>query len=82
MPSMTLAIPEDLHQLIRKHNEIRWSEIARRAMWEYANRLNLMDDMLKDSKLTEEDATRIANKVKKGIHKHHMRKLDEASDRH
>lgn len=39
MPSMTLAIPQELHTLIKRHNEIRWSEIARRAMWEYARKL-------------------------------------------
>lgn len=77
---MTLSIPEDLHDLIRKHNEIKWSEIARRAMWEYANKLNLLDELLKESKLTEEDASSIAKNIKKGIHKRHAGKLNETSN--
>ena len=72
MPSMTLSIPDDLHELIKKHNEIKWSEIARRAMWEYANKLNLLDEMLDQSKFTEEDAVEIGKKIKKGIRTRHM----------
>jgi hypothetical protein len=71
MPSMTLSIPDDLHELIKKHNEIKWSEIARRAMWEYANKLNLLDEMLDQSKFTEEDAIEIGKKIKKGIRTRH-----------
>ena len=80
MPSMTLSIPEDLHQILKKHNEIKWSEIARRAMWDYANKLNLLDTMLKNSKLTEEDAVEIGKKIKKGMHKRHMENLNEAGN--
>ena len=69
---MTLSIPDDLHELIKKHNEIKWSEIARRAMWEYANKLNLLDEMLDQSKFTEEDAVEIGKKIKKGIRERHL----------
>ncbi len=67
MPSMTLSIPEDLHSLIKKHNEIRWSEIARRAMWEYARKLQELDRIARKSKMTPEDAAEIGKKVKKAI---------------
>ena len=52
---MTLSIPEDLHQLIKEHNEVRWSEIARRAMWDYAKKLELLDKLTENSELTEVD---------------------------
>ena len=32
MTNMTLAVPEDLHEIMRKHNEIKWSEIARKGI--------------------------------------------------
>jgi hypothetical protein len=71
MPSMTLSIPEELYQLIKEHNEIRWSEIARRAMWDYARKIELLDKLTENSKLTEEDVKELDKKLKKAIHKHH-----------
>ena len=71
MVNMTLAIPEDLHKLIRKHSEIKWSEVARKAMWEHAKRLELMDTLVSKSKLTEKDAEAIGNKIKKEIAQRH-----------
>ncbi len=32
MVNMTLAIPDELHRKIRKHPEVKWSEVARRAI--------------------------------------------------
>ena len=71
MTNTTLAVPEDLHEIMRKHNEIKWSEIARQALWDHARKLELMDKLLAKSKLTEEDAERIGHKIKQGIAKRH-----------
>lgn len=80
MPSMTLAIPEDLHHMIKRHNEIKWSEIARRAMWDYAHKLEMLDKLIEKSQLTEDDVMELDKKIKKGIHKRHMEKLNEVSN--
>lgn len=72
MTTMTLAIPEDLHVLIRKHNQIKWSEIARRAMWDYARKLEIMDKLTIDSELTEEDVMELDKVIKKGLAKHYQ----------
>ncbi len=71
MTNMTLAVPEDLHAIMRKYNTIKWSEIARQALWDQARKLELMDKLLAKSKLTEEDAERIGHKIKHGIAKRH-----------
>lgn len=71
MVNMTLALPEELHTIIKKRNEVRWSEIARKAMWEHAKKLELMDKLVSNSKLTEEDAKTISDKIKKSIAKRH-----------
>lgn len=71
MVNMTLAIPDNLNSLIKKHNEVKWSEIARRAMLEHAKRLELMDKLVSKSKLTEKDIKEIGNKIKIGIAKRH-----------
>ena len=71
MTNMTLAVPEDLHTIMRKYDTIKWSEIARQALWDHARKLELMDELLAKSKLTEEDAERIGHKIKHGIAKRH-----------
>ncbi len=68
---MTLAIPEDLHQTMKEHSEIKWSEIARRAIQEQANKLILMDKILAKSTFTEKDVEELAKKVKRGIAQRH-----------
>ena len=69
MTNMTLAVPEDLHKTMQKHREIKWSEVARQAMWEKARKLELMDKLLAKSTLTEKDALEIGRKIKHGIAK-------------
>jgi len=71
MTNMTLAIPEELHKIIKKHKEIKWTEIARQAMWEQARKLELMDNLLSKSELTEKDALEIGRKIKHEIAKKH-----------
>ncbi len=68
---MTLALPEELHRIISKHKEIKWSEVARQALWEQAKKLELMDKILSKSRLTEEDALEIGRKVNREIAKKH-----------
>ena len=73
---MTLSIPEDLHMLIKKHNEIRWSEIARRAMWDYAKKLEILDAIASKSELTEEDIKELDKKVKKAVFEHYKEYIE------
>ncbi len=71
MTNMTLAIPEELHEIMRKHGQIKWSEVARQALWNEARKMELMDKILKKSKLTEKDALEISRKVNREIAKRH-----------
>lgn len=71
MTNVTLAVPEELHRIMQKHKDIRWSEVARQAMWEKARKIELMDKLLAKSEFTEEDALEIGNKIKQGIAKRH-----------
>lgn len=71
MTNVTLAVSEDLHMIMRKHKDIKWSEVARQAMWEKAKKLELMDKLLAKSELTENDALATGRKIKHGIAKKH-----------
>ncbi len=72
MPNLTLSLPEDVYRVIKTHKEIRWSEIARRSITDYAARLALLDQIAEQSKLTEEDVKVIDDKIKAGILKHYL----------
>ena len=71
MTNMTLAIPEELHSIIKKHKEIKWSEVARQALWSQARKLELMDKILLKSKLTEQDTLEIGREINKGVARRH-----------
>ena len=68
---MTLAVPEDLKKIMEKHKEVKWSEVARNAMWMHANKLEIMEKLVSKSKFTEKDALEIGRKIKEGIAKKH-----------
>lgn len=71
MVNMTLSIPEELHKRMKKFSELRWSEIARKAIEERVNDLEAMEKIVSKSKLTKKDADEIAEKIKRGIAKRH-----------
>ena len=71
MTNMTLSVPEELHKIMKKHSEIKWSEVARQAMWTQARKIELMDKIISKSELTEKDAESIGRKIKHGIAKKH-----------
>jgi len=71
MANLTLAVPEDLQEIMDRHKDVKWTEVARQAMWEKARKLELMDKLLAKSGLTEEDAEEIGHKIKHEIAKRH-----------
>ena len=67
MVNVTLAVPEELHRIMKKHPEIKWSEVARQAIWEYARKLELLNQIASKSKLSEKEALELGETIKKGI---------------
>ena len=43
MTNMTLAVPDELYVIMKKHREIKWSEVARQALWDKAKKLEIGD---------------------------------------
>lgn len=64
MVNMTLSIPEELHKKMKRMSEIRWSEIARRAIEERINDMEIMNQIASKSKLTKKDVDEISKKIK------------------
>lgn len=65
MPNMTFAVPEELHKEMRRHKDVRWSEIARRALAREISRLHIYDRILADSLLTEADAIQLGRAIRR-----------------
>jgi hypothetical protein len=81
MPNMTLSLPEDIYRIVKAHNEVRWSEIARRAIEDYAKKIALLNAMTEKSDLTEDDIVALDHKVKAGIQKHYQSKTSRGTGR-
>lgn len=71
MTNMTLALPEALTEIMKRHKDIKWSEVAREAIWDKARKLELMDKILSKSELTEKDALAIGVKINEAVAKRH-----------
>ena len=68
---MTLSIPEELHKKMKNMSEVRWSEIARKAIEQRMNDLEIMNKITSKSKFTEKDIKELSDKIKRGIAKKH-----------
>ena len=67
MPNVTLAIPEALHRKMKQHSEIRWSEVVRKSIAEKIEDLEVMERIVKKSKLEERGAEGISRKVDREV---------------
>jgi hypothetical protein len=70
---MTLSIPEELHKKMKRHTELRWSDIARQAFEKKVNEVELLEKVLKRSELSEDDSERIGHQIKSRVNKRFAR---------
>lgn len=78
MPNMTLSIPEELHRKMKNMSEVRWSEIARRAIEQRMNDLESLNKLASKSKITDRDIDEISKKIKRAA----AIRFDEHCNRH
>ncbi len=63
MGNITLSIPDEIQKEMKEFSEVKWSEIARRAIIERLSLLKRAEEIAKKSKLTEKDAKELAKKI-------------------
>src|SRR3989344_3430426 len=68
MPTITLAVPEDLKREMDASPEMNWSEVARAAIREKVAQLTLLRSISAKSKLTEKDALELGRRINKSLH--------------
>ena len=68
MGNMTLAIPDEVQKEMKKFPEIRWSEVARRAIVERIKVLETIEranKLASKSKLTKEFTEKLSKEIKR-----------------
>lgn len=73
MVNVTIAVSQDLKDLLDKHPEMNWSEVARQAWKKKAEQLELLDKITSTSKASEKDVNDLARIIKKGMTEWHDR---------
>lgn len=74
MPTITLAIPEDMKREMDECKEINWSQVAREAIRDKLTQLMLLKKITSKSKLTEKDALELGKNIRMAVHERHKKK--------
>ena len=76
--NITLSIPDELYKKMKHFSELRWSEIARKAIELRISDLEVIEKIASKSKLTQKDAEEISKKIKRSA----SIRFNEYSNRH
>lgn len=64
MGNMTLSIPDEIQKEMKHFSDVRWSEVARKAILERLETLRLAEKLVKKSKLSYKDVEEFGKKIK------------------
>jgi metal-responsive CopG/Arc/MetJ family transcriptional regulator len=81
MTNITLSIPEDLHKKMKRHSEIRWSEVVRKALADKVSDLEYMEEISSKSRLTLREASEFSDKVSASASKKFMKLKKRSQNR-
>ena len=69
MANITLSVPDGLKKKMEKYPEIKWSQVARKAIEDKIKDMELLDKLTEKSKLTKKDAEEISKIIKEEMAK-------------
>ena len=72
MVNMTLALPDNLHSKMKHFSDIKWTEVARKAIESKIRDLEALEKIVSKSKLTHKDVEEFSKKVKTSAAKRFM----------
>ncbi len=64
MAEVTFQIPKEVKEVISRHPEIHWEKLVRDSLWNFAKKIQLMDKITSESKLTQEDIENLDKVIK------------------
>ncbi|HKZ63079.1 MAG TPA: hypothetical protein VJ400_01415 [Thermoplasmata archaeon] len=79
MANLTLRVPDSLYEELRRHPEIRWSEVARQALVRKLEDLRRLDELLAGSTLGRRDVEAVSGRVKKAVWTRHRKPSSRAT---
>lgn len=74
MSTMTLAIPNELKEKMKRFPEINWSEVARQAIAQKMRAFEEMNRLLAHSRVSESDAVTYGHTIKRRVNRKHKPK--------
>ena len=77
MPNVTVSVDASLKEQMDDHPEINWSEVARQAIREKIHDLEVMEQLVEGSDLTEEEVDELAAQIDRAATERAMDDLDE-----
>ena len=80
MPNVTVSVDDSLKDQMDDHPEINWSEVARQAIREKIHDLEVMEQLVEGSELTEEDVDELAAQIDRAATEEAMADLDDQAD--
>lgn len=69
MTNMTLSIPDSIYAEMQAFPELKWSEVARRAIVDKLEFLKITDTIANKSKLTQKDVNKFDKMIKTAVFK-------------
>ncbi|ERG93860.1 hypothetical protein [Haloquadratum walsbyi] len=80
MPNVTVSVDDTLKEQMDDHPEINWSEVARQAIREKIHDLEVMEQLVEGSELTQEDVDELAAQIDRAATEEAMADLDDQAD--
>lgn len=80
MPNVTVSVDDTLKEQMDNHPEINWSEVARQAIREKIHDLEVMEQLVEGSELTQEDVDELAAQIDRDATEEAMADLDDQAD--
>jgi hypothetical protein len=66
---MTLSMPENVSKDMKEFSEVKWSEVARKAIIEKLETLKMAQKLAEKSKLTQKDIDEFSKKINASANK-------------
>ncbi len=70
MPSLTLSVPQEILKRMKKHPEVKWSEVVRSIIVQQLDEWENAEKIASKSRLTEKDVEELALAVDRDLAKH------------
>jgi len=65
MVNLTVAVPDDLRDEMRRHRTVKWPEVVRNAIAAELERLHAFDKLLENSRLSVDDAVDLGREARR-----------------